>query len=206
MKYICTIVVFFFACLTIGSLIWVNRAMASINEEPMHPYKMHVDSFYTPIESLNRYVSEKLDEIKTSFLEEMKLATEQNNQIYTLNVTYDSYETEEYLSFVFYIETYTGGAHPNLEIWTVVWDKTNRLIVTNESFTKDFLEKVSEEVRGDLLMNPKITSPTWLFEGTRPIKENFKSFVYTNYGLLFFFSPYQVAPYSSGLFETLVFY
>lgn len=206
MKYICTIVVFFFACLTIGSLIWVNRAMASINEEPMHPYKMHVDSFYTPIESLNRYVSEKLDEIKTSFLEEMKLATEQNNQIYTLNVTYDSYETEEYLSFVFYIETYTGGAHPNLEIWTVVWDKTNRLIVTNESFTKDFLEKVSEEVRGDLLMNPKITSPTWLFEGTRPIKENFKSFVYTNGGLLFFFSPYQVAPYSSGLFETLVFY
>ena len=206
MKYICTIVVFFFACLTIGSLIWVNRAMASINEEPMHPYKMHVDSFYTPIESLNRYVSEKLDEIKTSFLEEMKLATEQNNQIYTLNVTYDSYETEEYLSFVFYIETYTGGAHPNSEIWTVVWDKTNRLIVTNESFTKDFLEKVSEEVRGDLLMNPKITSPTWLFEGTRPIKENFKSFVYTNDGLLFFFSPYQVAPYSSGLFETLVFY
>ncbi len=206
MKYICTIVVFFFVCLNIGSLIWVNRAMASINEEPMHPYKMHVDSFYTPIESLNRYVSEKLDEIKTSFLEEMKLATEQNNQIYTLNVTYDSYETEEYLSFVFYIETYTGGAHPNLEIWTVVWDKTNRLIVTNESFTKDFLEKVSEEVRGDLLMNPKITSPTWLFEGTRPIKENFKSFVYTNDGLLFFFSPYQVAPYSSGLFETLVFY
>lgn len=206
MKYICTIVVFFFACLTIGSLIWVNRAMASINEEPMHPYKMHVDSFYTPIESLNRYVSEKLDEIKTSFLEEMKLATEQNNQIYTLNVTYDSYETEEYLSFVFYIETYTGGAHPNLEIWTVVWDKTNRLIVTNESFTKEFLEKVSEETRGDLLMNPKITSSTWLFEGTKPIKENFKSFVYTNGGLLFFFSPYQVAPYSSGLFETLVFY
>ena len=206
MKYICTIVVFFFACLTIGSLIWVNRAMASINEEPMHPYKMHVDSFYTPIESLNRYVSEKLDEIKTSFLEEMKLAIEQNNQIYTLNVTYDSYETEEYLSFVFYIETYTGGAHPNLEIWTVVWDKTNRLIVTNESFTKDFLEKVSEEVRGDLLMNPKITSPTWLFEGTRPIKENFKSFVYTNDGLLFFFSPYQVAPYSSGVFESIVFY
>ena len=206
MKYICTIVVFFFACLAIGSLIWVNRAMASINEEPMHPYKMHVDSFYTPIESLNRYVSEKLDEIKTSFLEEMKLAIEQNNQIYTLNVTYDSYETEEYLSFVFYIETYTGGAHPNLEIWTVVWDKTNRLIVTNESFTKDFLEKVSEEVRGDLLMNPKITSPTWLFEGTRPIKENFKSFVYTNDGLLFFFSPYQVAPYSSGVFESIVFY
>ena len=206
MKYICTIVVFFFACLAIGSLIWVNRAMASINEEPMHPYKMHVDSFYTPIESLNRYVSEKLDEIKTSFLEEMKLATEQNNQIYTLNVTYDSYETEEYLSFVFYIETYTGGAHPNLEIWTVVWDKTNRLIVTNESFTKEFLEKVSEETRGDLLMNPKITSSTWLFEGTKPIKENFKSFVYTNGGLLFFFSPYQVAPYSSGLFETLVFY
>ena len=206
MKYICTIVVFFFACLAIGSLIWVNRAMASINEEPMHPYKMHVDSFYTPIESLNRYVSEKLDEIKTSFLEEMKLATEQNNQIYTLNVTYDSYETEEYLSFVFYIETYTGGAHPNLEIWTVVWDKTNRLIVTNESFTKEFLEKVSEETRGDLLMNPKITSSTWLFEGTKPIKENFKSFVYTNNGLLFFFFPYQVAPYSSGLFETLVFY
>ena len=88
----------------------------------------------------------------------------------------------------------------------MVWDKTNRLIVTNESFTKDFLEKVSEEVRGDLLMNPKITSPTWLFEGTRPIKENFKSFVYTNDGLLFFFSPYQVAPYSSGVFESIVFY
>ena len=206
MKYICTIVVFFFACLTIGSLIWVNRAMASINEEPMHPYKMHVDSFSTPIESLNRYISEKLDEIKTSFLEEMKLATEQNNQIYTLNVTYDSYETEEYLSFAFYIENYTGGAHSNLEIWTVVWDKTNRLIVTNESFTKEFLEKVSEETRGDLLMNPKITSPTWLFEGTKPTQENFKSFVYTEEGILFFFSPYQVAPYSSGLFETLIFY
>ena len=43
-----------------------------------------------------------------------------------------------------------------------------------------------------------------MYEGTKPIKDNFKNFVFTKDGILLLFNYYQVAPYSQGEFQIIV--
>ena len=46
----------------------------------------------------------------------------QENIIYTLDISHDEYSYKEYLSFVFYISSYTGGAHPEHIVSCIVYD------------------------------------------------------------------------------------
>ncbi|MDE5587035.1 MAG: RsiV family protein, partial [Bacilli bacterium] len=80
-------------------------------------------------------------------------------------------------------------------------------VVTLEDFIKEdsnFLEIVSKNVREQLSKNKKIVSYDMMIQGTTPQIENFSQFAPTDRGYLFFFSPYQVAPYSSGKFQVLL--
>ena len=46
----------------------------------------------------------------------------------------------------------------------------------------------------------EVNMPYMLTNGTKPIKANFKSFVFTKDGIIVFFEKYQIAPYSYGEF------
>ena len=128
---------------------------------------------------------------------------------YFLDISGKQFIYNNYVSYVFFKEEYLGGAHPNTYIWTVVFDLDTENIVTLENLTtKDvtFLNYVSESIRGDLLFQPYITNTSLLYAGTRPLKSNFQYFVLVDEGILFYFPPYQVAPYSSGVIEAFVSY
>lgn len=43
-----------------------------------------------------------------------------------------------------------------------------------------------------------------LYEGTKPIKENFNNFIFSKNGLIIYFPQYQIAPYSQGEFNVIV--
>lgn len=172
-----------------------------LNKE--HDYKVRVYYPNTNITFLDYKIADKVGEYIDSFKTTISKTEKINNQYYTLDIFYDSYSYQNYLSYVFYIETYTGGAHPDHDIWTITYDKEKEKIVTVEDMiatNPKFLEIVSKFTQDELLKNPKVVDTNMLMEGTKPIESNFSRFVFSSDGLLFFFPHYQVAPYSSGSF------
>jgi uncharacterized protein DUF3298/peptidoglycan-N-acetylmuramic acid deacetylase PdaC-like protein len=104
-------------------------------------------------------------------------------------------------SFKFDVTTYTGGAHPNTAIFTKTFDlKGSKEIHLADIFKPDsnYLNTVSEIAVEDLKRQIQNTDLKWIRKGAGPEPENYKSFALTEKEILFFFDPYQVAPYSEG--------
>ena len=154
------------------------------------------------IKSINNYMS--------SFKKSISEANELPNQYFSLYILYNKYETEDYLSYVFRVSMFLGGAHPNNTIFTINYDKNNNKIINIDSLIKkndNILNIMSSESRENLFKNPLFKDKLiydMMLEGTDSIKENFKNFVFSKDGLIIFFEQYQVAPYSYGEFNVTI--
>lgn len=160
----------------------------------------------TSYQNLNIEIEKLIEENIKNFKEEIMISNVLN-QTSRLDILYNSYSTGEYLSYVFTIFQDTLGAHPISFYNTISYNtKTQEIISIDDlvSQKSNFLEIASKNVRDILLKNKKIVNMEMMMQGTMPKKENFSTFAFTKEGYLFFFSPYQVAPYSSGKFEVLV--
>lgn len=200
-------IVFFCLLLLLGMGVFqiqniVALERISLEEERLHKYKIHVDKPNIAEEKLRVVVEDFLENQKQEFLRQLPDATIQPEFVYTLDITYQRFFAMEYESYLFQITIYTGGAHPNTTLQTFVYNHANDEFVTIDTFLEDdeeFLVNVSKSVRSDLLYNPKITNTAMMWSGTESQKENFEHFVIVKQGLLFYFEPYQVAPYASGV-------
>lgn len=129
------------------------------------------------------------------------------NQVDALNILYQTYTSKDTISYLFTITMDTHGAHPNTIYDSTVYHVTDKKIVTIDDIVHAnplFLETVSTKIRKRLEKNPGIVNYSMMIAGTEPKKENFKNFAITEEGYLFFFAPYQVAPYSSGRFQVCI--
>ena len=165
-------------------------------------YEISNDYKDTEYKILNKEINENLNK----FIGEFKNSIYDNLNYY-LNITHETYEYKNYLSYVFFIEYYTGGAHPNHKIWTVIYDKNNNTIVHINTLIEknpNILNKFSRISRNRLLYNKNIVDTNMMLEGTKPIKENFSNFAFSKDGIVIFFEYYQVAPYSSGEFKVII--
>ncbi len=187
--------------------------MATTNQEKKldvqdeHQYKMRVYYPTTDYDILNKEIANKMSSYVSNFKKDIEGIEVQPNQYYTLIILYDQYQYQDYISYVFYIEIYNGGAHPNHEIWTITYDTKNGKIVTIDDLittNSDILNIFSDVSRKQLITNPDIVDMAMMMEGTKPIKENFSNFAFSKRGILLFFPQYQVAPYSSGSFVVTV--
>lgn len=172
-------------------------------------YKIKVYYPDTRYLKLDNTIDKKIGEIVSEFKNELTLNQVIPNFVSDLIITYDkySYKDKDYLSYVFFIEYFTGGAHPNHEIWTITYDTKNDKIITIDDLinnNSNLLTKLSEYTRNELLHNPGITDVQMLIDGTKPEKDNFSNFAFSDDGYLVFFQYYQVAPYSSGSFVVKV--
>lgn len=152
---------------------------------------------------LNETIFKKINEYITNFQKEIASLNVQSNQYYYLIITYESYKSYKFISYAFNIEYYTGGAHPNHDIWTINYDKfNNKLVGINEliKINSNVLNLFSSISRKELTNNKKIVDTTMMLDGTQPKDENFSKFVFSNDKIIIFFLHYQVAPYSSGQF------
>ena len=68
------------------------------------------------------------------------------------------------------------------------------------SKNRNILNIFSTISRNELMYDKGIVDTSMMMEGTRPMKENFSRYVFSNDGIILFFPQYQVAPYSSGQF------
>ena len=101
-------------------------------------YKVKVYYPYTPYAILNSTIEDKVTKEVTSLIDTSKENMIQPNQFYTLNINYEQYSYRDYISYVFFISVYTGGAHPNNTIWTITFDKVNSKFITIEDLVNNY--------------------------------------------------------------------
>ena len=155
----------------------------------------------TVINKLNNYIDNFKNDISNNDINV--------NWKYDLIINYKSFNYKNYISYVFFIEYFTGGAHPNHLICTVNYDTIYDKFVTIEDLVKynnNILNIFSKISRNELMHNKDIVDISMLMEGTMPNTLNFSNFVLSNDGIIIYFSYYQVAPYSSGMFNVLINY
>lgn len=182
-----------------------NKKMFYQMEE--HKSEISVQIPATPYQKLNSSIYSYLEDIVLNFKKSIKDYSIQPDFNYTLFIDYEEYFYKDIITIVFYIETYLGGAHPNHEIMSFSYDARNGEfidIATLEKSDPMILSKISFLSRKALKQNEKIVSYSMMIEGTKPLKENFSKFAFTNEGLKLFFQRYQVAPYSSGDISIIV--
>lgn len=172
-------------------------------------YKILIKYPITSYEKLDSKIEKFVEREINNFLDFIEKETFNTNREYQLIITYDSYYYNGNLSYVFYIFTDFGGAHPANEIYTVVYNKDANKLVNIESlitYNRNILNVFSKISREQLIKNERIVNTNMMMDGTRPLKDNFSNFVFASEGLIIFFETYQVAPYSSGEFQVLIDY
>lgn len=159
---------------------------------------------------LNEKIKNKMEKYINEFKEEIKEFEKIGDNKFTLSINFDSYEYEEYISYVFHIFVDLQGAHPNTYIWTISYDiKSKELIDINTLVrkNKDILNILSGYAYEELKQNSSIKEDNtldMLVDGTKPVSDNFSKFAFTKEGLKVFFQRYDVAPYYLGEFEVTV--
>ena len=170
-------------------------------------YEIKINYPLTGYKKLNEEIKKIVNKYMKDFKNDLPNKDIPVDMTYTLIIDFKDFYYNNYVSFVFYIEYFTGGAHPNHDIVTINYDKTTDSFIKIENLlekNKDILDIFSKISRKRLINNPKITVTSMMYEGTKPTKDNFKNFVFTKDGILLLFNYYQVAPYSQGEFQIIV--
>ena len=187
------------------STVYVNNN-GNFNEKTDN-YDIKINYPLTGYKKLNEEITKIVNNYMKDFKNNLPNKDMQVDMKYTLIIDFKDFYYNDYVCFVFYIEYFTGGAHPNHEIVTINYDKRTNSFIKIENLlekNKDILDIFSKISRINLINNPKITVTSMMYEGTKPIKDNFKNFVFTKDGILLLFNYYQVAPYSQGEFQIIV--
>lgn len=144
-------------------------------------------------------VDGQVDNFRKIFMEAgSPSSTEEKN---TLSINYSSQlYGNSILSFKFIIGWYTGGAHPNEDLASLVFDlKNKKELALSDLFIKDsdYLQKISS-LTINQLSKKDFADFQWTNEGAGPKAENYKIFGVSNNSIIFYFPPYAVAPYVAG--------
>ncbi len=128
---------------------------------------------------------------------------------YFLSIQTDIFSFDSYVrSVLFTISEYTGGAHPNLYYTTYTFDTRDGHFIDLEDLFmtgSDPLATIFPIVQADLVAQMGVDADlTWINGGTGTTFSNYASFVLTDTALIFYFPPYQVAPYAAGAFTVEV--
>lgn len=175
-------------------LIFIIFYYLNIKADSSLYYKIDINYPVTEYKKLNKKINKKISYYQNLFLKEIKDSDIVIYDYYTLFIDYESYEYKDILSYVFFIEYFVGGAHPNHFIFTINYDINNNSFITYI----DNIKVISDYSRKELIKDKRIVNTSMLYDGTKPNKNNFKNFVFTNNGSIIYFERYQIAPYSSG--------
>jgi hypothetical protein len=115
-----------------------------------------------------------------------------------MQISYQEFFSREgVVSIVFEIYQFTGGAHGNTFIQTLIFDsRQNKVLYLKDVLPRDKFKNLQAFVRKQLHQHLEATD--FIDDGTE-LWNDFSSFALTNEGLVFWFSPYQVAPYVYGI-------
>lgn len=140
------------------------------------------------------YIDQMIAKEKAQYLQEYHTGN-------CLRIFYDEYVSDKYCSFLFYIMKDFQGAHPLTTLSTINFTDAG-IVDKNEVIDDLGLSLISEYTYQTLkaeLKEKNMYVEDMLKQGTAPVYENFENMILLTEGYLFFFEPYQVAPYAAGI-------
>lgn len=159
--------------------------------------KAQVDNFMT--ESVSLIDAEEAARIK------------ERGTPYAFDVTYKTYSSTNFVSYVYAIYLDTGGAHPNGFYTSFVFDHKGTKVDIKDLFTpgSNYLSRLSTTARASVIAELKTRfggegEPTIFEEGVTAVDANFQTFYLDKDALVLVFPPYQVAAYAAGTIEVRI--
>lgn len=167
------------------------------------------------VSGFNQIVRTRVAKVTADFKKQMLAITAEDLKMLPagmnnyMEIGYDiAYADNDLISVRFLESTFSGGAHPNYEYFTMTYDlKNGKELKLAELFKPGakYLEAVSAYAINDLQNrkmpdsdeNMGLAQDTWK-EGALPLAENYLRWNTTKKGLMFTFDPYQVGPYAAG--------
>lgn len=147
-----------------------------------------------------------LDENMQTFIEHVRKNVPEPDcatcRTFELHIAADSiYQNKQVVSMAYNWTVYEGGAHGNYAKWCVVFDKKDGSRVTYARLVKDeagLLAVAEKAFRQQIGMeeNEKMYQ-LYSFKNNQFHLSN--DFVFSNDGLVFYYNPYEIAPYSTGI-------
>lgn len=143
------------------------------------------------------YALSRIDSFKSSLRE----FNAPSGSIFTLDINYEvKYLGDEYVSFLFRENTYTGGAHPNqIPVGKTYEIESGQEVSLTDIFVpgSGYLEAISKEAVEKF--KEKFKEGVFFSEGVEARTVNFETFTIDDGSITFYFAPYQIAPYAAGL-------
>jgi hypothetical protein len=155
----------------------------------------------------NEVVSSTIDPFiqatQASFFETVGAAFSPAPGPYELDVTYEElHHSDTIVSLVFTTYEFTGGAHGNTLHQTYTFDLQHGVVLTLDNLFTDTaaaLAVIDPIVEADLTAKlGDMLDVQWLTDGTGTNPDNYQAFALDADNLIFYFPPYQVAPYAAG--------
>ena len=150
---------------------------------------------------VNTLIKEYLDTNINNF---KNITLDKTKTTYYLIINYKEYYYHNLISYIFFSESFTGGAHPIHLIKSFVYNIDTNSFITINTLIKsnpNILNKLSDYTYRTL-SNKKIFQNqvvnNMLKEGTLPTTDNFKNILFTDIGLIIYFERYKIAPYYYG--------
>ena len=150
---------------------------------------------------VNTIIKEYLDTNINNF---KNITLDKTKTTYYLIINYKEYYYHNLISYIFFSESFTGGAHPIHLIKSFVYNIDTNSFITINTLIKsnpNILNKLSDYTY-HTLSNKKIFQNqvvnNMLKEGTLPTTDNFKNILFTDKGLIIYFERYKIAPYYYG--------
>lgn len=185
-------------------------------DEETNSYAIQVNYPHSGDKKTEELLRGYIDDYISSFKKEYSKQLNSNNKN-VLNISYQkSAFSKDIVSYIFYIYTFTGGAHGNTSIITKTFNTQtlNELSLDDIFFEEEnYLEKISKitinHLRESLIKRGATPdsikfSEEWIDEGAGEKKGNYQKFTLTPREIIFHFEQYQVAPYSEGIQEVRI--
>ena len=150
------------------------------------------------IEEIDKEIKEYVDSEIESFKDLEYFSF--NGAKYFLNIDYFSVMlNKNIISFKFDKSDYTGGAHGNhyVDCFTYNILEKNKLTLDDFFNNNYYLERISSYAIEDLL-GYEYADEAWIKDGAGEKQENYEKFIVSENAFIFYFPPYQVAPYAAG--------
>ncbi len=167
--------------------------------------------------TIESWVKDRISDFTTMVNDQLltpdeKARLTQDGRKYAMGITYKTYSSPGYVSYVFSMYEDTGGAHPNSTFGTLTFNTNGDKIELADLFTLGarYLDALSKASYNSVVAQLKNRfGPTvddnqldWIRRGTEPSSETLQFFYLSNGNLVLLFPPYQVASYAAGTFET----
>lgn len=152
---------------------------------------------------IKEYLDTNINNFKNITLDKTKTA-------YYLIINYKEYHYQNLISYIFFSESFTGGAHPIHLIKSFIYNidtnsfiTINTLIKNNSNILKELSNYTYKTLSNKKIFQNQVVN-NMLKEGTLPTTDNFKNILFTDKGLIIYFERYQIAPYYYGDYNIIV--